>query len=126
MPISTEVIKRPNSPYADVNIKTAGGHTRYFQVQTQNADTFAIQYKKQDEQSSKLRNYACIPSIIVGVLATTLFTKSIKSKFQKFAINTAGGILASYASIAVCDKYSKNKEKNMIKHFGAKETYFEG
>ena len=64
MSITTEVIKQPNAPMADVNIKMPSGKTRYFKLPAQNADSFAIAYKKQDKNSStmwKKRSYNSYP-----------------------------------------------------------------
>ena len=111
MGITTEVIKNQNNPYANVNIKNSNGRTRYFQVPTQNADSFAIQYKKHDKKGATITNIAFAASVVAGVL--------------KFAIGAFGGVIASSASIMACDKFLENKQNSIIANNGAKEVYFE-
>ena len=125
MGVTTEVIKNQNNPYANVNIKNSNGRTRYFQVPTQNADSFAIQYKKHDKKGSTITNIAFAASIVAGVLTANALTKNIENKFLKFAIGAFGGVITSSASIMACDNYLENKQNSIIANNGAKEVYFE-
>lgn len=125
MSIKTEVIKQPNAPMADVNIKMSSGKTRYFELPTQNADSFAKEYKKQDKNSSTISNIAFGLSIFAGVMLAKAMTKNITDKTMQFLIGAVGGILGASSSSILCDKYLEHKQNSMIKKFGAQESYFE-
>lgn len=125
MSIKTEVIKQPNAPMADVNIKMPSGKTRYFKLPTQNADSFAKEYKKQDKNSSTISNIAFGLSIFAGVMLAKAMTKNITDKTMQFLIGAVGGILGASSSSILCDKYLEHKQNSMIKKFGAQESYFE-
>ena len=68
MSIKTQVVKQPNSQFADVNVTLQSGRTKYYRLPTQNADSFAIQYKKQDKNNSTISNVAFFTSIFAGVM----------------------------------------------------------
>ena len=125
MSVTTEVIKQPNAPMADVNIKMPSGKTRYFKLPAQNADSFAIEYKKQDKNRSTVSNIAFGFSIFAGVILAKAFTKNITDKTMQFLIGAVGGILGASGSSILCDKFLDSQQNSMIKKYGAQETYFE-
>lgn len=124
MSIKTQVIKQPNSQFADVNVTLQSGRTKYYRLPTQNADSFAIQYKKQDKNNSTISNVAFFMSILGGVMFTRLFTKN-KSKMSQFLVGTVGGVLSAMAANTGCEKYFEVKQNEMIQKYNAKETYIE-
>ena len=124
MSIKTQVVKQPNSQFADVNVTLQSGRTKYYRLPTQNADSFAIQYKKQDKNNSTISNVAFFTSIFAGVMLSKLFTKD-QGKISQFLGGTIGGILSAMAANFGCEKYFEAKQNEMIKKYGAKETYIE-
>ena len=123
--IKTQVIKQPNSQYADVNVTMPNGKNRYFNLPAKNADTFAIELKKQDKKRSTITNVAFFTSIFTGVMLAKAITKNIKDKTMQFLLGAVGGILGASASTIACDKYLEYKQNALINKCGAKETYFE-
>lgn len=124
MSIKTQVVKQPNSQFADVNVTLQSGRTKYYRLPTQNADSFAIQYKKQDKNNSTISNVAFFTSIFAGVMLSKLLTKD-QGKISQFLGGTIGGILSAMAANFGCEKYFETKQNEMIKKYGAKETYIE-
>lgn len=124
MSIKTQVIKQPNSQFADVNVTLQSGRTKYYRLPTQNADSFAIQYKKQDKNNSTISNVAFFTSIFAGVMLSKLLTKD-QGKISQFLGGTIGGILSAMAANFGCEKCFETKQNEMIKKYGAKETYIE-
>lgn len=124
MSLKTQVVKQPNSQFADVNVTLQSGRTKYYRLPTQNADSFAIQYKKQDKNNSTISNVAFFTSIFAGVMLSKLFTKD-QGKISQFLGGTIGGILSAMAANFGCEKYFEAKQNEMIKKYGAKETYIE-
>lgn len=125
MSITTEVIKQPNVSTAEVNIRASGGKTRYFKLPAQNADSFAIEYKKQDKKNSIVSNIVFGFSIFAGVMLAKVFTKNITDKMMQFLIGAVGGIVGASVLSMLCDKFLESQQNSMIKKYGAKETYFE-
>lgn len=123
--LKTQVIKLPNSQFADVNVTMPNGKTRYFNLPANNADAFAVGLKKQDKNRSTITNLAFFTSIFAGVMLAKAFTKNIKDKTMQFLLGAVGGILGASGSTIVCDKYLDSQQNALIKECGAKETYFE-
>lgn len=124
MSLKTQVVKQPNSQFADVNVTLQSGRTKYYRLPTQNADSFAIQYKKQDKNNSTISNVAFFTSIFAGVMLSKLFTKD-QGKISQFLGGTIGGILSAMAANFGCEKYFEVKQNEMIQKYNAKETYIE-
>lgn len=125
MSIKTEVIRQPNASFADVNVTAQNGKTRYFRLPSQNADSFAVQLKKQDKNRAIITNLTFGFSIFAGVMLAKAFTKNVKDKTMQFLIGAVGGVIGASASSLACEKYLDNQQNSTIKKFGAKETYFE-
>lgn len=125
MGVNTEITRRFDNNYVQVDITAKKSPTRYYKVPVQNADKFASEYKKQDKKITIATNTFFGIGVLAGtIIASTITKKLSKSKILQYLVGTLGGIGGAIGSVFLSGDYIEKKQNKLLKEYGAKEIFY--
>lgn len=126
MGVNTEITRRLDNNYVQVDVSAKKAPTRYFKVPAQNADKFASQYKKQDKNISIVTNTLFGVGVLGGtIIASTIARKLSQNRTLQFIVGCLGGIGGAIGSVFVSGDYIENRQDKLLNTYGAKEIFYE-